>query len=144
MAGTNVRCPFKGEAQPLTGNVFLLTYPNPAMDGRSKVRSVTLPGHRDASSQGHNTSKGMSKWAQGCEEHRDHLSTAALGYVQFLDLLQEASRSGTPNCTFYAHVGQPVNEIIQTHTQNLRALPRAVSLVFSTVCVDITGKSAPL
>lgn len=42
----------------------------------------------------------------------------------------------------YVHVGHPVNEI--TLTQNLKALPKAVSLVFSTMCVDITGKSAPL
>lgn len=46
VAGTNVQCPPKGEAQPLTGNVLLPTHPNPARDGRSKVRSVTLPGQK--------------------------------------------------------------------------------------------------
>lgn len=62
----------------------------------------------------------------------------------FLDLLKETSRWGTPNCTFSVHVGHPVNEITQTHRQDLEALPKAVSLLFSTMCVNVTGKSAPL
>lgn len=33
--------------------------------------------------------EGYEQWAQGCEEHREPLSTAASGSVQFLDLLKD-------------------------------------------------------
>jgi len=70
-----------------------------------------------------------------------HHSCSGL-YASFLDLLQEASTSGTPNYTFYAHVGHSVYEIIDTQKQ--KGLPRATLLACFTVSVDMTGKFAAM
>lgn len=56
--------------------------------------------------------------------------------MQFLDLLQEASRSGTPNCRFYVHVGHPVNEITDTYTEPESSAKGCVTCVLHHVWIS--------
>jgi len=64
MAGTDVWCLFKGEAQALTGHAFLLTCLNPAVNSSFEIRRlVTLCGPAEASSQGDNKRKRMGTLA---------------------------------------------------------------------------------